>query len=571
MRNKLEDRLAEAVRRAAPEKLDDILKECEGRRMTDLTIVRETRKTSKKWAAFAGAAAAVLVLAVVGVFGYQSMFRVDSVIGIDVNPSIELKTSRSEKILAASPLNSDAEKILGDMNLKNVDLDVAMNAIIGSMLKNGYISDIKNSVLITVENPDSEKSAALQKKLAEEVNALLEQNSLEGAVVSQVLPEDKELRNLAEQYGISLGKASFIQDLIRQDSTLKFEDMAGLAINDLNLLAESKKVPMSGAVSTGAASGKAYLGEEKAYQAALKHAGISAGNVTSHQSELDFEDGKVVYEVEFLSGGVEYEYDIDAVTGEVLKYKRESKTAAPAEKPSQPSTIIGESKAKAIALKHAGVQESTAVFTKVKLDKDDGRQVYEIEFYADGVEYEYDIDAESGSVVKSDSERRPGSSIPAQAKPSSPGSRISESAAKAAALKHAGVQESAAAFTKVKLDTDDGRQVYEIEFYADGVEYEYDIDAESGSVVKQSKETLDDDEIPAQPSVKQISPESAKAAAMKHAGVKAAEAAFEKVELEEDDGNYHYELEFKAGGTEYEYEVDASTGNIISAKSEEED
>ena len=568
MRDKLEDRLAEAVRRATPEKLDDILKECEGRSMTDFTIERENRKKKNKWAAFASAAAAVLVLAAVSVFGYQNMFRVDSVIGIDVNPSIELKTSRSEKILSATPLNSDAEKILGDMNLKNVELEVAMNAIIGSMLKNGYISDIKNSVLITVENPDSEKSAALQKKLAEEVNMLLEQNSLEGAVVSQVLPEDKELRDLADQYGISLGKASFIQDLIRQDATLKFEDMAGLTINDLNLLAESKKVPMSGAVSTGTASGKAYLGEEKAYQAALKHAGISAGKVTSYQSELDFEDGKVVYEVEFLSGGVEYEYDVDASTGEVLKYSQESKASAPAEKTQ--GADVSESKAKSIALKHAGVKESAAAFTKVKLDTDDGRLVYEIEFYADGVEYDYDIDAKSGDIVKYSSERRE-TSKPAAGSGSS-GGQISESAAKAAALKHAGVKESAAAFTKVKLDMDDGRLVYEIEFYADGVEYDYDIDAKDGGVVKQSKETRDsDEEAPAQPPAKQISAETAKTAALKHAGVKAAEAVFEKVELEEDDGKYCYDLEFKAGGIEYDYEVDASTGNVISAQSETED
>ena len=297
MRNKLEDRLAAAVRRVTPNKLDDILEKCGDHNVTDITIELENRKKKNKWAAFASAAAAVFVLAAVGVFGYQSMFRVDSVIGIDVNPSIELKTSRSEKILSATALNGDAEKVLGDMNLKNVDLDVAMNAIIGSMLKNGYISDIKNSVLITVENSDSEKSTALQKKLADEVNALLEQNSLQGAVVSQVLSEDGELRQLAEQYGISLGKASFIQDLTRQDATLKFEDLVGLSINDLNLLAESKNVPMSGAVSTGTASGKAYIGEEKAFQAALKHAGISEGEAESYESEFDFEDGKVIYEV----------------------------------------------------------------------------------------------------------------------------------------------------------------------------------------------------------------------------------------------------------------------------------
>ena len=92
------------------------------------------------------AAAACLCVAVLGggVSFYQN-HRVDSVIGIDVNPSIELSVNRNEKVLQANPLNEDAETILDDMNLKNVDLDIAVNALIGSMVRNGYLSELDNS------------------------------------------------------------------------------------------------------------------------------------------------------------------------------------------------------------------------------------------------------------------------------------------------------------------------------------------------------------------------------------------------------------------------------------------
>ena len=78
-------------------------------------------------------------------------------IGIDVNPSIELSVNRNEKVLQANPLNEDAETILDDMNLKNVDLDIAVNALIGSMVRNGYLDELDNAILVTVSNENEKK------------------------------------------------------------------------------------------------------------------------------------------------------------------------------------------------------------------------------------------------------------------------------------------------------------------------------------------------------------------------------------------------------------------------------
>lgn len=63
------------------------------------------------------------------------------------------------------------------------------------------------------------------------------------------------------------------------------------------------------------------------------------------------------------------------------------------------NVYIGESKAKNIALQHAGVQESHISFTKLKLDKDDNRFVYEIEFYVGNKEYDYEINAYTGEII----------------------------------------------------------------------------------------------------------------------------------------------------------------------------
>ena len=70
--------------------------------------------------------------------------------------------------------------------------------------------------------------------------------------------------------------------------------------------------------------------------------------------------------------------------------------AAPAE------NLISEDKAKEIALEHAGLNASDVRFVKVRLDFDDGRYEYEIEFVSENVEYEYSVNAENGRVVEFD-------------------------------------------------------------------------------------------------------------------------------------------------------------------------
>ena len=108
-------------------------------------------------------AAACLCVAVLGtgVAIYQNG-RVDSVIGIDVNPSIELSVNRNDKVLKAEPLNSDAEEILDNMDLEHVDVDIAVNALIGSMVRHGYLSDLDNAILVTVANDDRQKASELR-------------------------------------------------------------------------------------------------------------------------------------------------------------------------------------------------------------------------------------------------------------------------------------------------------------------------------------------------------------------------------------------------------------------------
>ena len=239
------------------------------------------------------------------------------------------------------------------------------------------------------------------------------------------------------------------------------------------------------------------IGMERAKQIALSHAGLSQGSVSFVKAQLDYEDGVKVYEIEFYSGNVEYDYDIDAVSGDIISNDFDIENYSI---PVQPTEVqqtnadtvdIGVEKAKEIALSHAGHSLDKVSFVKAEIDYEDGIKVYDIDFYSGNVEYDYEIDAVSGSILSADRdiENYVIPTQPSTAAANTQSSEISVEKAKQIALSHAGV--GGANFTKAELDTDDGVQVYEIEFKVGNVEYEYDINAISGAIIS-SKSEVDD-------------------------------------------------------------------------------
>lgn len=393
---------------------------------------RQEKTSKNRWRFFAAAVAALLLIG--GVAAYAQSNAVDSIVEIDVNPGIQLSINRKEKVLAAEAMDEEAKLVLGDMKLAGTDLDVAVNALIGSLLKNGYITDQQNSILISVEHDDEQRGKELENRLVSEVNSLLSASSIEAAILSQQLTEDQQAAQLVEEYGISEGKAALIRQLMQTNALLSAEELKDLNINELNLLASSQHLEGSALSSTGRVSDKAYIGEGRAKAITLEDAGIKESDIRSMKIEMDIEHGAMVYEVEFSAGAKEYDYEIDALTGSIVKRSskddddwialhgsQESSTVQDGT-PLQGGTssaesggagsasagtgrnYIGTEKAKAIALAHAGVAESEARKMQVELDEDDGRWEYEIEFEAGVMEYEYEIDALTGQILKAESD-----------------------------------------------------------------------------------------------------------------------------------------------------------------------
>ena len=396
----IEAKLKSALQKATPDILDDILEGCD--REKGQVISMEKRKNKKLSRILS--IAAVFVLLIAGVFLYKNFTGSDAaaLVSIDVNPSIELEVDADERIIIARALNDDGKKVLSGMKLEGTDLNTGVNAIVGSMLKNGYIDELRNSVLVSVSGDGSIDTAALEAKLMQEVSSALDGA---GAVVAQNLDDiDDDTRKLAERYGISVGKAAFIEKIIELNPTLKVEELAPLSINELCLLANGKEI--GGTLYSGSTSDKAYSGAERAKSIALSHASLAETAVFDLDCELDYEYGRMVYEVDFDANGAEYEYEIDAKSGDILLFEIERNGAKQqgGSMTQESAGYIGDEKAKSIALSNAGLTAASVTGLISELDSDDGAAVYEVEFIYGGYEYEYKIDAKSGAIIESDKE-----------------------------------------------------------------------------------------------------------------------------------------------------------------------
>ncbi len=257
-----------------------------------------------------------------------------------------------------------------------------------------------------------------------------------------------------------------------------------------------------------------YISMDAAQSAALDAASIAAADAIFSATTLDDVAGITCYKVDFSAGGYDYAYSINAESGEVLEASYHEQAGAAAlpdgstgTTTTQPSTTkpnvgavtttpaqtttpntgsatgaVDEAKAQEIALAHAGIKAADATITKSKLDYDDGRQVYEIEWYANGAKYDYEISVATGEIIDSSYEAKTVVGTGNSA-------TVNEATAKQTALSRvSGATEKD--IYEWKLDYDDGRPEYEGKIIYGGTEYEFTIDATSGTITEWDTEAV---------------------------------------------------------------------------------
>lgn len=262
-RNEIRQHLKSAMTTLTPNVLDRIDLKQPQEPITDIMPLQSKAISGRRYFQNISVAIAACFCVVFLYGGSMTVYRngkTDSVIGIDVNPSIELSVNRKNKVLKADALNEDAVEIIDDMELKGVDLNIAVNAVIGSMVKHGYLDDIDNAILVTVSNDSISKAADLRQQVVGDIEDSLKENQVEAVVYDQQAVATDEVKELAAEYNISYGKAYFLKEIISQNSFLTIDDMKTLAALNMEEIAqvlanesfESKAEPESENTGTSA-------------------------------------------------------------------------------------------------------------------------------------------------------------------------------------------------------------------------------------------------------------------------------------------------------------------------------
>jgi uncharacterized membrane protein YkoI len=185
-------------------------------------------------------------------------------------------------------------------------------------------------------------------------------------------------------------------------------------------------VALTAALAVGVHAADKYIGKDAATDIALDHAELTTEDVLYSRTRLERDDGRIEYDVEFYCDGVEYDYEIDATTGEILSFDKDAEhivrrsqtttskkaavtTAKPKTTTKTPTTtaakdseFITETEAENIALEKIGLTRDDITRIYTEFDRDDWHYEYEVEIRVGWEEYTVTIDAETGKILEYD-------------------------------------------------------------------------------------------------------------------------------------------------------------------------
>ena len=517
---------------------------------------------------------------------------------MDVNPSVEYTIAKSGSVKNVRCLNSDAENALSDVALGKQSVETALTRTVAAYEACGYMENGEATVLISFDSR-LDANAELKASLSAEIQQTLEQTDAVGTLVfHSELTENAEAAKIAEEFHVSLGRADWILTAANKTG-LPTDEVARMSLDELLKFQEA-----SGIASVSVSK---FISLEEAKKIALKDAKLDelTQKIVFTREELNRNQGKPCYLLEFYTGTNQYFYQIDAKSGSIIyagkfitlseakkialddagckdkvSFTEETLVSGGIKTPyyrlvfanaktqwtyridavlgivlekKQKETVTTEidtadfislEEAKKIALKDAGLDEATQkiVFTREELNRNQGKPCYILEFYTAKKQYSYKVDAKNGSIMEAYH-------------------FILLADAKKIALDDAGVSEKVI-FTEETLVAGGIKSpYYYFAFESASARWTYKIDAVLGVIMDKTCDKI----IPPAPEF--IGLEKAKQIALEDAGLDEAtqKIVFTREELSRNSGKPCYILEFYTAKKQYSYKVDAKDGSIMEA------
>ena len=512
---------------------------------------------------------------------------------MDVNPSVEYTIAKSGAVKSIRSLNSDADAALSGIVPGRQSVEAALTRTVAAYEACGYMKNGEATVLISFDSR-LDANAELKASLSAEIQQTLEQTDAVGTLVfHSELTENAEAAKIAEEFHVSLGRADCILTAANKTG-LPTDEVARMSLDELLKFQEA-----SGIASVSVSK---FISLEDAKKIAMKDAKLDelAQKIVFTREELNRNQGKPCYLLEFYTGTNQYFYQIDAKSGSIIyagkfitlseakkialddagckdkvsfteetlvsggiktpyyrlvfadaktqwTYRIDAVLGIVLEKKQKEivtADFISLEEAKEIALKDAGLNEATQkiVFTREELSRNSGKPCYILEFYTAKKQYSYKVDAKNGSIMEAYH-------------------FILLADAKKIALDDAGVSEKVT-FTEETLVAGGIKSpYYYFAFESASARWTYKIDAVLGVIMDKTCDKI----IPPAPEF--IGLEKAKQIALEDAGLDEAtqKIVFTREELSRNSGKPCYILEFYTAKKQYSYKVDAKNGSIMEA------
>ena len=510
---------------------------------------------------------------------------------MDVNPSVEYTIAKSGSVKNVRSLNSDAENALSDVALGKQSVETALTRTVAAYEACGYMENGEATVLISFDSR-LDANAELKASLSAEIQQALEQTDAVGTLVfHSELTENAEAAKIAEEFHVSLGRADWILTAANKTG-LPTDEVARMSLDELLKFQEA-----SGIASVSVSK---FISLEEAKKIALRDAKLDelTQKIVFTREELNRNQGKPCYLLEFYTGTNQYFYQIDAKSGSIIyagkyitlseakkialddagcedkvsfteetlvsggiktpyyqlvfadaktqwTYRIDAVLGTVLEKQQKEivtTDFISLEEAKEIALKDAGLNEAIQkiVFTREELNRNSGKPCYILEFYTAKKQYSYKVDAKNGSIIEAYH-------------------FILLADAKKIALDDAGVNVKVVFTTEELVAGGIKSPYYYFVFESDSARWTYKIDAVLGVIMDKTCDKI----IPLAPEF--IGLEKAKQVALEDAGLDEAaqKIVFTREELSRNSGKPCYILEFYTAKKQYSYKVDAVSGDIL--------
>ena len=549
-------------------------------------------KRKPGWAKFGTMAACLALVFCTGIATHA--IRSNATAGtftMDVNPSVEYTIAKSGSVKNVRSLNSDAENALSDVALGKQSVETALTRTVAAYEACGYMENGEATVLISFDSR-LDANAELKASLSAEIQQALEQTDAVGTLVfHSELTENAEAAKIAEEFHVSLGRADWILTAANKTG-LPTDEVARMSLDELLKFQEA-----SGIASVSVSK---FISLEEAKKIALRDAKLDelTQKIVFTREELNRNQGKPCYLLEFYTGTNQYFYQIDAKSGSIIyagkfitlseakkialddagckdkvsfteetlvsggiktpyyrfvfadtktqwTYRIDAVLGTVLEKQQKEivtTDFISLEEAKEIALKDAGLNEAIQkiVFTREELNRNSGKPCYILEFYTAKKQYSYKVDAKNGSIIEAYH-------------------FILLADAKKIALDDAGVNVKVVFTTEELVAGGIKSPYYYFVFESDSARWTYKIDAVLGVIMDKTCDKI----IPLAPEF--IGLEKAKQIALEDAGLDEAaqKIVFTREELSRNSGKPCYILEFYTAKKQYSYKVDAVSGDIL--------